>query len=250
MAWSDLVLPAATIDQLEEIKRWIEYGDVLLRDWDMRNMLRPGFTCLFHGPSGTGKTLAASLLGKHCGCEIYKIDLSLIVSKYVGETEKNLARVFDLAEHRRWILFFDEADALFGKRTHVDDAHDRYANQEVSFLLQRIEEFDGVVILATNLKTNMDDAFLRRFQAVIQFPTPRPSERLRLWREALPRKAELDARVDLEQLSERFEITGGAIVNVVRHAALQAVSRRSQTILLADLEEGVRRELLKAGRIA
>ncbi|HEX8244383.1 MAG TPA: ATP-binding protein, partial [Longimicrobium sp.] len=160
LEWSDLVLPAATLEQLDEVRHWLEHGDTLLDDWEMRQKLRPGFTCLFHGPPGTGKTLSACLLGRHTGCDVYKIDLSMVVSKYIGETEKNLARVFDLAEHRRWILFFDEADALFGRRTRVESSHDRYANQEISFLLQRVEEFNGVVILASNFKGNIDDAFL------------------------------------------------------------------------------------------
>ncbi|MDI1478916.1 ATP-binding protein [Polyangium sp. y55x31] len=248
LAWRDLVLPASTLAELEEIKAWFEYGHVLLHDWGMHSKLRPGFTCLFHGPPGTGKTLAACLLGKHCNSEVYRVDLASIVSKYVGETEKNLSRVFDLAEHRRWILFFDEADALFGKRTRVDDAHDRYANQEVSFLLQRIEDFDGVVILASNMKTNIDDAFARRFQAVVQFSMPRPHERLRLWREAFSSKATLDPRIDLRRLADRFEVSGGVIMNVVRHASLMALRRGGGTILEEDLEEGIRRELLKEGR--
>ncbi|NQD38306.1 ATP-binding protein [Permianibacter sp. IMCC34836] len=246
--WPDLVLPATTREQLEEIKHWIQHGDTLLNQWGMASRLRPGFTSLFHGPPGTGKTLTACLIGKHCGCEVYKIDLSLIVSKYIGETEKNLARVFDLAEHRRWILFFDEADALFGKRTKVDDAHDRYANQEVSFLLQRIEDFHGVVILASNLKANIDDAFIRRFHSVVPFPMPKPPERLRLWQEAFPVQVTLDRDVDLVKLAEKYELSGGTIMNVVRHALLMSLSRAEQRVSRDDLEEGVRRELLKEGR--
>jgi ATPase family associated with various cellular activities (AAA) len=248
LSWGDLVLPAATLDQLEEIKHWVLHGRTLLDDWGMRHRLRPGFTTLFHGPPGTGKTLSACLLGKHCGCDVYKVDLSMIVSKYIGETEKNLARVFDLAEHKGWILFFDEADALFGKRTRVDDAHDRFANQEISFLLQRIEDFDGVVILASNFKSNIDDAFLRRFQSVVAFPMPRPPERLRIWREAFSHQARMEERVDLGRLAERHELSGGTILNVVRYASLQALGRGGTTILLDDLEEGTRRELLKEGR--
>jgi hypothetical protein len=246
--WTDLVLPPSTLTHLEEVKSWILHGDKLLSEWGMRHKLQPGFTSLFFGPPGTGKTLSACLLGKHCGADVYKIDLSMIVSKYIGETEKNLARVFDEAEHRRWILFFDEADALFGRRTKVDDAHDRFANQEVSFLLQRIEEFDGVVVLASNFKANIDDAFVRRFHSVVQFTMPRPAERLRLWREAFSRKAELEAHVDLERMAERHEMTGGTIMNVVRFASLMALSRGGNVILQDDLEEGIRRELLKEGR--
>ena len=131
----------------------------------MRKRVKPGYRALFHGPPGTGKTLTATLLGKHTGRPVFRIDLSRVVSKYIGETEKNLSRLFDKAEHKDWILFFDEADALFGKRTEIRDAHDKYANQEVAYLLQRIESYAGLVILATNQRGNIDEAFLRRFQA-------------------------------------------------------------------------------------
>ncbi len=248
--WRHLVLPDGTLDQLDEIQQWVRHGDTLLGEWGMARTLRPGFTSLFHGAPGTGKTLSACLLGKHCDCDVYRVDLSMVVSKFIGETEKNLARVFDQAEHRHWILFFDEADALFGKRTRVDDAHDRYANQEISYLLQRIEDFDGVVILASNMKGNIDDAFVRRFQSVVHFPMPRPAERLRIWRESLPPVAELEDRLDLPRLADQHELSGGTIVNVIRHASLKALSRGSRRLLLADVEEGVRRELLKEGRAA
>ena len=248
MRWEDLVLPEATLTQLEEIRNWLQHGETLLNDWGMSHRLRPGYTSLFYGPPGTGKTLSACLLGKLCDCEVYKIDLSMVVSKYIGETEKNLARVFDQAENQRWILFFDEADALFGKRTTVSDSHDRYANQEVSFLLQRIEEFNGVVILASNLKGNIDDAFLRRFQSVVNFPLPRASDRLRLWSEAFPPRVTLDPRLDLPRLAERHELSGGTIMNVSRYASLRALARGDTVIRAADVEEGIRRELNKEGR--
>ena len=247
--WKDLVLPEATLAQLEEIKHWVLHGQVLLRDWEMGDKLRPGFTSLFHGAPGTGKTLSACLLGQHCGCDVYKVDLSMIVSKYIGETEKNLARVFDMAEHKRWILFFDEADALFGKRTRVEDARDRFANQEISFLLQRIEDFDGVVILASNIKNNIDDAFLRRFQSIVHFPMPKQAERKRIWTEAFPRKARLEESVDLARIASKYDVTGGMIMNVVQYASLMALSRGGSTVLLDDIEEGIRRELLKEGRV-
>jgi hypothetical protein len=247
--WKDLVLPESTLAQLEEIKHWVLHGQALLRDWGMGDKLRPGFTSLFHGAPGTGKTLSACLLGKHCGCDVYKIDLSMIVSKYIGETEKNLARVFDAAEHKRWMLFFDEADALFGKRTRVEDSRDRFANQEISFLLQRIEDFDGVVILASNLKSNIDEAFLRRFQSIVHFPVPKHAERRRIWTEAFPRKAELEELIDLGRIAEKYDVTGGMIMNVVRYASLKALSRGGSRVLLEDVEEGIRRELLKEGRV-
>jgi hypothetical protein len=246
--WEHLVLPDTTLEQLEELKRWIRHGGALLDDWSMRDKLRPGFVSLFHGAPGTGKTLSASLIGKHCGCEVYKLDLSMIVSKYIGDTEKNLARVFDQAEHKRWILFFDEADALFGSRTRIGDARDRYANQEVSFLLQRVEDFSGVVILASNLKANIDDAFMRRFQSVVYFPMPGPRERLRIWRDAFSSKARLEPEIDLAALAERFELSGGTIMNVVRYASLMALARGADVILNDDLAAGIRQELLKEGR--
>ena len=246
--WDDLVLPAATRAELDEIRKWVLHGRTLLGEWGLGAKLAPGFTSLFVGPPGTGKTLSACLVGKHCGCDVYKVDLSLIVSKYIGETEKNLSRIFDAAEHKGWILFFDEADALFGKRTRVEDSHDRFANQEVSFLLQRIEEFDGVVILASNFRANIDDAFVRRFQSVVQFPMPKPPERLRIWRDAFPRHATLDDRIDLGRIAERYQLSGGTIMNVVRYASLMAISRGGAAIALDDLEDGVRREFLKDGR--
>jgi len=246
--WDNLILPFSTLEQLDEIKHWTLHGEKLLHDWEMSQKLRPGFISLFYGPPGTGKTLSACLLGKHCGCDVYKIDLSMIVSKYIGETEKNLAKIFDLAEHKQWILFFDEADALFGKRTKVDDSHDRYANQEISFLLQRIEAFNGVVILASNFKANIDDAFLRRLQSIIYFPMPKPAERLRIWENGFSKKAVLEEKIRLHLLAEKHDLSGGTIMNVIGFSSLKALSRNKETILLEDIEEGIRRELLKEGR--
>jgi uncharacterized protein len=171
MEWRDLVLPEQVIKQLNQIETWIK-RDMLVRKRSVRKNLKSGYKVLFHGPPGTGKTLTAVLLGKKTGRDVYRIDLSQTVSRYIGETEKNLAAVFDRAENKDWILFFDEADALFGKRTSVKDAHDRYANQEVSYLLQRIVDYRGLVILSANLKNNIDGAFLRRFQMIIHFPMP------------------------------------------------------------------------------
>jgi hypothetical protein len=247
-AWSDLVLPQGPLEQLEEIRDWLKHGRTLLNEWGMRHKLHPGFKSLFIGPPGTGKTLSACLLGKLCDCDVYRIDLSLVVSKYIGETEKNLSRIFDQAEHQGWILFFDEADALFGKRTQVSDAHDRYANQEVSYLLQRIEDFDGVVILSSNLRHNIDEAFMRRFQSVVTFPLPRAPERLRLWKDAFPSRARFEDSLNLPRLADRHELTGGTIMNVARHASLRALARGDEKILANDVEEGIRRELLKEGR--
>ena len=246
--WEHLVLPEGTLSQLTEIRDWILHGGRLLDEWGFRDRIAPGFTSLLHGPSGTGKTTSACLLGKHCGCDVFKVDLSLMVSKYLGETEKNLARIFDAAENRRWILFFDEADALFGKRTRVSDAHDRYANQEVSYMLQRIEEFSGVVILASNLKSNVDPSFMRRLQSVIRFPMPQAGERLKIWTAAFSSHTVLEPGLDLNELAERHEVSGGTIVNVVRYASLRSLSRGSNRVLREDVEEGLRREQVKEGR--
>jgi len=246
--WSDLVLPPWVMEEVEEIKAWVEHRHTLLHEWDLKRHIKPGFRSLFYGPPGTGKTLTASLLGKSTGLDVYRIDLSLVVSKYIGETEKNLAGVFDQAERNDWILFFDEADALFGKRTRTSSAHDRYANQEVAYLLQRVEESPGVVILASNLKGNIDEAFARRFQSMIYFPLPGPEERAQLWRGAFSQASRLDADVDLASIAEQFEISGGAIVNVLRSASLLTLRSGRKRIQYQDIRNGIRREFQKDGK--
>jgi hypothetical protein len=246
MAWQDLVLPAGTLRQLEEIETYLHHRPTLLAAWGMAKRLRPGYRALFHGPPGTGKTLTAALLGARLGLEVRRVDLSQAVSKYIGETEKNLAAVLDRAEQRQWLLLFDEADALFGKRSETRDAHDRYANQEIAYLLQRLETFQGVVILATNLPANLDGAFLRRFESVVYFPMPGPEQRLRLWREAFSPLAQLE--VDLEALAVRHELSGGLILNVVRRVSLQAIAAGGRPIGEADLLRAIRQELEKEGK--
>ncbi|GGA83756.1 hypothetical protein GCM10011369_27210 [Neiella marina] len=247
-SWQQLVLPNAIRVQLQEIADWVKYHQVLMTDWQMEDRLSPGYTALFYGPPGTGKTLSACLLGQYCEREVYKIDLSLLISKYIGETEKNLARIFDTAANKNWILFFDEADALFGKRTQVEDSRDRYANQEVSYLLQRIEEFDGVVILASNLKNNIDEAFIRRFQNIIAFSMPAAPERQLLWQQGFSSKVDFSDDVDFSRLADRYEISGGTIMNVVRHCSLHAISKQTTRICQADIEQGIKREFIKQGR--
>jgi AAA+ superfamily predicted ATPase len=244
----DLILQPGAVRQIEVIKTWIQHGPTLMSDWGMASKLRPGYRSLFYGPPGTGKTMTSCLLGKSTGRDVYKVDLSLVVSKYIGETEKNLAKVFDQAQHKGWILFFDEADALFGKRTETKDAHDRYANQEISFLLQRIETFDSIAILASNQRENLDDAFTRRFESIIYFPMPRPEERLRLWQQGFSPKAQLDKSLDMEKIAREHTLSGGSIMNVIRYASLQALKAGGSVIAPEDVLQGIRRECIKEGK--
>lgn len=246
--WDDLVLEHHTLQQVLEIQAWIRHGSKILDDWGLGRRIKPGMRSLFYGPPGTGKTMTASLLGVATGCDVYRIDLSLVISKYIGETEKNLAQVFDRAEGRDWILFFDEADALFGKRTDVRDARDRFANQQVAYLLQRVEDYDGVVILASNLKGHIDEAFTRRFHSIIHFAMPSTSAREQLWRKAVTGEVTFHDDVDVVELADRYELSGGAIMNVVRYAALMAAERDSRMLQAADIQRGIQRELEKEGR--
>ncbi|MEX5216318.1 MAG: ATP-binding protein [Nitrospira sp.] len=249
MTWDDLVLHPATLRQIHEIEHWITHNETLLQDWGMKKVLKPGYRVLFYGPPGTGKTLTATLLGKHTGKDVFRIDLSRVVSKYIGETEKNLSRLFDKAENKNWILFFDEADALFGKRTDVRDAHDKYANQEVAYLLQRIEGYSGLVILATNQRAHIDEAFVRRFQAIIHFPMPRPEERCRIWRHAFPKQIDIAPNIDWLQVAARHELTGASIMNVTHYCAVEALADQSQLVDLDRLEAAILREYVKEGKV-
>jgi hypothetical protein len=248
MDWNDLVLDSYTIQQLDEIRIWLKHGHHLLNGWGMGKRLKPGYKALFYGPPGTGKTLTAGLLGKSVNIDVYRVDLSMVVSKYIGETEKNLEKVFRKAEHKNWILFFDEADALFGKRTSISDAHDKYANQEIAYLLQRLEDYNGLVILSSNMRNNVDEAFGRRLQSIIHFPMPRTNERLKLWQNSFSEATHLDEEVNLEWVAEKFELAGGSIINVVQYASLMALDRGDTLIKKADLWEGIRKEYIKEGK--
>lgn len=249
MEWEDLVIKSKTARQINDIQIWLNHNNTYLQQWGMEKRTKPGYRALFYGPSGTGKTLTATLLGKQFGKDVYRIDLSQVVSKYIGETEKNLEKIFKKAENKDWILFFDEADALFGKRSNVQNAHDKYANQEVSYLLQRVEDFPGLIILASNFKSNIDQAFIRRFNAIVHFPMPNPAERHQLWMSSVPPRAELGDDVDLLSLAGKYELSGSAIVSVIHYAALQTINRNSTKILSQDIQEGIKREYEKEERV-
>jgi hypothetical protein len=247
--WEDLVVDSAVRRDLDDILNWVRFQDVLLDEWMLGKRIKPGYRSLFHGPPGTGKSMSAALLGKATGMPVFRIDLSSVISKFIGETEKNLASLFDHAENQGWILFFDEADSLFGKRTETRSSNDRAANQQVSYLLQRIEDFPGVVILASNLRSQIDEAFARRFQSMIHFPIPPFAQRLQLWEDNFRNKSfDLAPEVDLTGLAREHEISGGSIVNVLRFACLKAVSRNSTVIEAADLLQAVRNERHKEGK--
>jgi SpoVK/Ycf46/Vps4 family AAA+-type ATPase len=248
-SFRDIVLPADRLRQLREICQAVEYRSLLYDEWGFEEKLSlgKGLSLLFAGPSGTGKTMAAEILAGELGLDLYKIDLSTIVSKYIGETEKNLSRIFAEAATSNAILFFDEADALFGKRSEVRDSHDRYANIEINYLLQRMEEYDGVVILATNLRKNMDEAFVRRIHATIEFPFPNAEDRLRIWQGVWPAKTPR-ADLDLEFLARRFEITGGNIRNIALSAAFLG-AEDGGCVRMKHVIRGAWQEYQKMGKV-
>jgi AAA+ superfamily predicted ATPase len=249
-SWSDLILPQTTLNELQSIEAWYNSSQILMEDWDMQKTLKPGFRVLFYGDPGTGKTLAASLLGKYTKRPVFRVDVSMLVSKYIGETEKHLAKLFDKAENKNWILFFDEADSIFGKRTNVRDAHDKYANQEVSYLLQRIETFSGLIILASNYKNNMDKAFTRRFHSCIRFNSPKHEERLRIWQENLPKQLNL-SDINLNDVAKRYELTGSNIMNVIQDICLKTIASKSPDYTVSHdlLLDSIKKEYLKEDKI-
>lgn len=247
--FKDIVLPPATFQALQELVARQSSAVRVFRDWGLGRVFRQSEGCavLFIGPSGTGKTMAASVMANELGLDMYRVDLSGVVSKYIGETEKNLERIFAAAAQSQVVLFIDEADALFGKRSEVKDAHDRYANIEVSYLLQKMEEHPGLVVLASNFCQNIDDAFFRRFSAVVEFTPPRAEERLKLWQKLELTQAPLADHLDLTFLAERFDMTGGHIKNCIMAAAFQAASQHSP-ISMQMLIRAVSREYAKLGK--
>lgn len=250
--WSDLILPDTSQQQLRELVQHLKHHDLVFRTWGLRTKVLQGdgVAALFAGPPGTGKTMASALIARELGRELFRIDLASVVSKYIGETEKNLEKVFAAAHRSNAVLFFDEADALFGKRTEVKDAHDRHANVETSYLLQKIESFDGVVILATNFKRNVDEAFLRRMAVVVDFPMPDAAERKRLWQSLIPVSMPHDRDIDFDFLARRFELSGGHIKNVIQTAAMTAAEDRPPVVKFAHLLVALQKELRKLGRVS
>lgn len=242
--WNDIVIPINTTEKMHSVCNQIRYRDTVLNEWGFGFKLNrgKGTAVLFHGESGTGKTMAAEVIANELGRELYRVDLSTVVDKYIGETEKNLSRIFAEAEKGDCILLFDEADALFGKRSEVNDSRDRYANIEVNYLLQRLEAFDGLTILATNLRRNLDQAFLRRFKYIIEFPFPDIEMRQEIWRRSIPIATPID-EVDFAGLA-RISATGGTIANAVINGAFTCASR-DELLSTSALLSAMRSELEK-----
>lgn len=248
-SWRDIVLPDDVMAQLREVCSQAEYRHVVYGEWgfDRKLSLGKGLNVLFSGPPGTGKTMGAEVIAGELGLDLYRIDLSQVVSKYIGETEKNLDRIFNAAENSNAILFFDEADALFGKRSEVRDSHDRYANIEISYLLQKMEEYQGVSILATNLRQNLDEAFVRRLQAIIEFPFPNEEYRRKIWQGVFPSEAPLAQDVKFDLLAREVRLAGGNIKNMALAAAFYAASE-GDIIRMRHLVQAAHREHQKLAR--
>jgi SpoVK/Ycf46/Vps4 family AAA+-type ATPase len=245
-----ITFPRDAMVVLHEVCGEVRHRQTVYSDWGFNRVLSlgKGLAVLFYGQSGVGKTMAVEVIANDLQLEAFKIDLSTVVSKYIGETEKNLSRIFQEAESSNAILFFDEADALFGKRSEVKDAHDRYANIEINYLLQRMEEFDGVVILATTLRKNIDEGFFRRMHFAVEFPFPDVAYRYRIWKQHLPDFAPVNGDINFDYLAERFNLAGGNIRNVVVNAAFLA-AENGTAISMEHLIRATRREYEKIGRV-
>ena len=251
--WGDIVLRADVLEQIKSIPDQVRFAGRVREDWgfDKRMPYGRGVAALFSGASGTGKSMAAQILASDLCTVLYRIDLSKTVSKWLGETEKILSQIFDLAQQNSAVLFFDEADVLFAKRTEVKDAHDRYANVEVAYLLQRMEDYDGLAILTTNLKQNIDQAFLRRLRFVVDFPMPDAEQREKIWRKAFPPGAPLAEDLDFRFLARRLTLTGGSIQQIAIRAAFAAVADNPENsvITMQHIVRATRQELVKLGML-
>ncbi|MGH2355420.1 MAG: AAA family ATPase, partial [Chloroflexota bacterium] len=248
--WEDIVLPPDGLAQLRELCARARHQSIVLERWGYgrKHARRASLSALFAGQPGTGKTMAAEIVAGDLGLEVYRIDLSAVVSKYIGETEKNLEKIFSAADRGDAVLLYDEADAIFGKRSEVRDAHDRYANVETAYLLQRLEAYEGLAILTTNLRGNIDEAFLRRLDCVMEFPMPEEAERLAIWQRALPPEAPRAKDVDLPFLARQFKLAGGHIRNIALTAAFLAAAE-GDPIGMRHLVRGTRREYQKLGKL-
>jgi SpoVK/Ycf46/Vps4 family AAA+-type ATPase len=249
-SWADIVLPSDKLEQLKEISHYVKYRPIVYDDWGFGQKLSlgKGLNVLFSGPSGTGKTLAAEIIANELKLDLYKIDLSCVVSKYIGETEKNLAKIFQEAEASNAILFFDEADALFGKRSEVKDSHDRYANIEINYLLQKMEEHEGIAILASNFRKNIDEAFTRRMHFSVEFPFPDEHYRLKIWRNIFPDATPISRDIDFEFLAKKIKISGGNIKNIALHAAFLD-AEDSKNVNMDCVILATKREFQKIGKL-
>ena len=249
--FKDLVVPDEIREEFSLILAWVRHETRVLDEWGLGRRIPygHGLAALLCGPPGTGKTMASQALARELDLDLYRVDLSQLMSKYIGETEKNLGRLFDEAHASGAVLFFDEADAIFGKRSEVKDARDRYANVEIGYLLQRMEAHDGVTLLATNRRQDMDEAFVRRFHSIVNFPMPSEQSRLRIWQGMLPVELEREPELDLPSLAKHFEISGGEIRNCVLAACYMAAAE-GHPVGMPHLKRALRRELRKCGRFA
>lgn len=248
--WNELVLPEAQKKALERACNQIKYKHIVYDEWNLKNtvLYGTGLSMLFTGPPGTGKTMAAQVIASELHLEIYRVDLSRVVSKYIGETEKNLAEIFDSAKKSNVILLFDETDALFGKRTEVKDSHDKHANLETAYLLQKMEEYNGITIMTTNLIGNLDQAFFRRISYVVHFPLPDEKSRKLIWKKIFPKNAPLSEDVDFDFLARKFEISGGNIKNVVITSTFMAAAE-SKKIEMKHIVKALEYEMKKQGKM-
>lgn len=247
LEWKDLLLGASTRNKLEEVNAYLKHYQTLVEDWEMSRHSKKGHRVLFYGESGTGKTLAAKLLGKHLKKDVYRVDISTVTSKYVGESSKRLNSLFNIAESKGWIIFFDEGDALLGQRKSGSDTgkNTHYANQDVSFLLQRIESYDGIIIVATNLRGNLDLAFTRRFESMVHFKLPNEDLQYQFWMDNLPEKIVLESGIDLRSLIRKYPLSPASIINVIYRVCILALKDNETTITYKTLETSIMDETFK-----
>lgn len=248
--WDDIVIPSHSMRQLREIAAAYMHRDLVYSEWGFESKCpsAKGINVLFTGPSGTGKTMASQILANELELDLYRIDLAAVVSKYIGETEKNLNGIFGMAQDGRAVLLFDEADALFGKRSEVKDAHDRYANIEITYLMQRLEEFGGIVVMTTNLNRNLDESLSRRMRYIVEFPFPDAELRTRIWERVFPSQAPLSEELDFRFLGQQFEMSGGNIRNAALSAAFLAADGKG-SITMEHVVLAIAREMKRMGRV-